>query len=470
MFDFEENDPQADLRREQTLRQLTGAAEVLSREMVEVTAFLNQIATTAEDQDRLVSQMLSSAQNVSAANTAVLEAAERLTSKVASNRDSVVGVVDRVRNSGEEVRAVAIWVRDLDRRMAEVADALKKMQANNANIAGIASQVNILAINAKIEAARAGDAGRGFAVVAEAINELSRKTAQAADQIGTNISGLSKGILAIRDEAAQVATRAGGVIEAANGTDTALAEVSDRISDNLEAAREISGSARAVETAGRDFGPSFQRIAAGTRETATGVAASRDRIDAMVEAAEMVVRGTILMGVNTPDSAFIRRVCQDAATVGTIFEEAVASGEIGMQALFDFRYRPIPGTDPQQVMAPFTEFTDRVLPPIQEAALGFSEKVVFCAAVDVNGYLPTHNLKFSQPQGKEPVWNAANARNRRIFDDRVGLKAARSTEPFLLQVYRRDMGGGNFVMMKDLSAPILVQGRHWGGLRLAYTF
>ena len=260
------------------------------------------------------------------------------------------------------------------------------------------------------------------------------------------------------------------MIEAANGTDTALAEVSDRISDNLEAAREISGSARAVETAGRDFGPSFQRIAAGTRETATGVAASRDRIDAMVEAAEMVVRGTILMGVNTPDSAFIRRVCQDAATVGTIFEEAVASGEIGMQALFDFRYRPIPGTDPQQVMAPFTEFTDRVLPPIQEAALGFSEKVVFCAAVDVNGYLPTHNLKFSQPQGKEPVWNAANARNRRIFDDRVGLKAARSTEPFLLQVYRRDMGGGNFVMMKDLSAPILVQGRHWGGLRLAYTF
>lgn len=470
MFDFDSNDPQADLRRDQTLRQLTQAAEVLSREMVEVTAFLNQIATTAEDQDKLVSQMLSSAENVSAANTAVLDAAERLTSKVASNRDSVVGVVDRVRNSGEEVRAVATWVRDLDRRMAEVASALKQMQANNANIAGIASQVNILAINAKIEAARAGDAGRGFAVVAEAINELSRKTAQAADQIGTNISGLSKGILAIRDEAAQVASRAGGVIDAANGTDTALAEVSSRISDNLEAAREISGSARAVEAAGRDFGPSFKRIAAGTRETASGVVASRDRIDSMVEAAEMVVRGTILMGVNTPDSAFIRRVCQDAATVGALFEEAVTAGEIGLHALFDFRYRPVPGTDPQQVMAPFTEFTDRVLPQVQEAALTFSEKVVFCAAVDVNGYLPTHNLKFSQPQGGDPVWNSANSRNRRIFNDRVGLKAARSTEPFLLQVYRRDMGGGNFVMMKDLSAPIIVQGRHWGGLRLAYTF
>jgi methyl-accepting chemotaxis protein len=90
--------------------------------------------------------------------------------------------------------------------------------------------------------------------------------------------------------------------------------------------------------------------------------------------------------------------------------------------------------------------------------------------VDLNGYLPTHNRKFSQPQSDDPVWNAANCRNRRIFDDRVGLKAGRNTAPFLLQVYRRDMGGGSFRMMKDLSAPIRVHGRHWGGLRLAYAF
>jgi methyl-accepting chemotaxis protein len=94
--------------------------------------------------------------------------------------------------------------------------------------------------------------------------------------------------------------------------------------------------------------------------------------------------------------------------------------------------------------------------------------VVFSAAVDDRGYLPTHNLKFSLPQGPDVVWNTANSRNRRIFDDRVGLKAGQSREPFLMQVYRRDMGGGEFVMMKDLSAPITVNGRHWGGLRLAY--
>jgi methyl-accepting chemotaxis protein len=59
-------------------------------------------------------------------------------------------------------------------------------------------------------------------------------------------------------------------------------------------------------------------------------------------------------------------------------------------------------------------------------------------------------------------------RNRRLFNDRVGLAAGRSTKKFLLQSYRRDMGGGRFVAMKDVSAPIVVAGRHWGGLRIAY--
>ena len=78
-------------------------------------------------------------------------------------------------------------------------------------------------------------------------------------------------------------------------------------------------------------------------------------------------------------------------------------------------------------------------------------------------------MKFSQPQGPDPVWNAANARNRRIFDDRVGLGSGRNRDPFLLLVYRRDMGGGKFVLMKHVSCPIVVNGRHWGAMRCAFT-
>jgi methyl-accepting chemotaxis protein len=48
------------------------------------------------------------------------------------------------------------------------------------------------------------------------------------------------------------------------------------------------------------------------------------------------------------------------------------------------------------------------------------------------------------------------------------LRSARNEKRFLLQTYRRDLGGGNFVLMKDLSMPITVAGRHWGAVRLAY--
>jgi methyl-accepting chemotaxis protein len=173
-------------------------------------------------------------------------------------------------------------------------------------------------------------------------------------------------------------------------------------------------------------------------------------------------------GAETPDTPIISLCRQTAAEVGAMFERAVAAGEITMNDLFDDGYAPIAGTNPQQHMTKFIRLTDRKLPPVQEPLLTADPRIVFGAAVDRNGYLPTHNQKYSHPQGPDPVWNSANCRNRRIFADRTGLSAGRSTRPFLLQTYRRDMGGGHFVLMKDVSAPIMVHGRHWGGFRIGF--
>jgi methyl-accepting chemotaxis protein len=62
----------------------------------------------------------------------------------------------------------------------------------------------------------------------------------------------------------------------------------------------------------------------------------------------------------------------------------------------------------------------------------------------------------------------ANARNRRIFDDRAGLTAARNVRPYLIQNYPREMGNGVTIMMREIDAPIRVFGKHWGGFRTAY--
>jgi methyl-accepting chemotaxis protein len=189
---------------------------------------------------------------------------------------------------------------------------------------------------------------------------------------------------------------------------------------------------------------------------------------AILDISENLILFIAESGIQTPDTFFIDLVREKASEVTALFEKAVDTGQIGLGDLFDDDYRPVPGANPEQVLTRFTAFTDRMLPPLQEPVLKLNDRIVFCAAIDRNGYLPTHNLVYSQPQGDDPVWNAANCRNHRIFGDRTGLGAGRNTRPFLLQTYRRDMGGGNYVLMKDISAPIIVRGRHWGGLRMGY--
>ncbi|NMM46702.1 hypothetical protein HH303_19585 [Rhodospirillaceae bacterium KN72] len=169
------------------------------------------------------------------------------------------------------------------------------------------------------------------------------------------------------------------------------------------------------------------------------------------------------------DQPFIEICTRTADAVGRRFEQAVQSGEISMEDLFDRNYRPVEGSNPPQHLTNYLDFTDRILPDFQEPVLEFDPRVAFCAAVDENGYLPTHNIKYSHPQRPDdPVWNAGNCRNRRIFTDRTGKAAGANTADYLVQSYLRDMGGGNFVLMKDLTVPIRVRGKQWGNLRLGY--
>ena len=230
----------------------------------------------------------------------------------------------------------------------------------------------------------------------------------------------------------------------------------------------IADSTEAIETQCAALAERVDELADGVAQSSENFDKARLRIGNLLSASETVIQLIAATGTESADTRFIEVVQRTAQRIGRLFEEAVARGEISDNDLFDRDYRPIPGTDPQQMTARFTDFTDRVLPPIQEPLMEFDPRVVFSAAVDDNGYLPTHNVKFSKPQGPDPVWNAANCRNRRLFNDRTGLGAGRNTRAFLLQTYRRDMGGGVFVLMKDASAPIYVNGRHWGGLRMGY--
>lgn len=443
-------------------------ASGLGFDIVDIAGFLDSVASVSAEQLDRLARARRAAEEVAAANAEVRGCVGRIETTTGAALAETEVSIGLMRDAGVRTRAVAEWVRDVAARLREVDETLGAVKQSNAKIASIAAQVNILAINAKIEAARAGDAGRGFAVVAEAINELSRKTAGAAEGIADSVAQLADWSVGLSSGAGEIGGEGERLISDTAVNDAALQRIDDALRTARDVCADISRAGDRADSAVQAFRPAFEDIGAGFEATAAGVAQARDRADEMIDRGERIVQGTVMQGGTSGDAAFIRRVRQDAAALSRALEAAVDAGRISLSDLFSEDYVGIPGTDPPQMLARFTDVTDALFPPVQEAALAFDDRVVFCAAVDRNGYLPTHNRKFSEPQGDDRVWNAAHCRNRRLFDDRVGRKAGGNTAPFLLQVYRRDMGGGAFRMMKDLCAPITVKGRHWGGLRLAY--
>ncbi len=305
-------------------------------------------------------------------------------------------------------------------------------------------------------------------MVAGEVKALATQTSTATSQIDETLKKLTEQAEQLITQGNETTNRAESVRSGTQTIGDVINVVGQAVSGIEEDTAAIAESAARIDQQCETFVSTLEVMNSEVDVSSTTLSEARDRINRLIGVSEKVVQLTGQSALNSIDGPFITKVKQVAAEISAVFEKAVAEGRITEAALFDRDYKPIPGSNPEQLMAGCVKLTDEVLPPIQEPLLDFDKKVVFCAAVDTNGFLPTHNLKFGQPQGDDPVWNAANCRNRRLFNDRVGLAAGQNTEPFLLQTYRRDMGGGNFVMMKDVSAPILVRGKHWGGLRLAY--
>ncbi len=145
-------------------------------------------------------------------------------------------------------------------------------------------------------------------------------------------------------------------------------------------------------------------------------------------------------------------------------ERWIAAKETTQERLFSSLYYPVPKTDPPKFTTDWDRLADRDIQAIEEAVLGKSGALVYAVMVDKHGYLPTHNVRYSQPLTGNLANDLVNNRTKRIFNDRTGIAAARSKAPYFIQRYQRDTGE----VMADLSVPVMVRGEHWGAVRLGY--
>jgi HAMP domain-containing protein len=156
-----------------------------------------------------------------------------------------------------------------------------------------------------------------------------------------------------------------------------------------------------------------------------------------------------------------------ARQYGDVLDAAIDSGALSVADVFDRQYIEIKGYSWGTKPKYHTRY-DSVIEP---AVLVFEDKYleqedfVYAVGVDENGYLPTHNTRYQLPLVGDAEKDLVGNRTKRIFNDPVGIKAAKNVESGFLQVYNRDTGE----KMWDVSSPIHVKGKHWGGFRIGVS-
>jgi methyl-accepting chemotaxis protein len=451
---------------ERLVDQLANRIGGLGVELADVAGNLQEVAGRVTGQSERFGHLQKTAETMVSANRGIATASRA----VQSATSAAVGEITQSRTAVETaVRHIAELIEAVGRielRLGDVGTALAQVAKVSGSIEAIAKQTNLLALNATIEAARAGDAGRGFAVVANEVKSLAEATRQATHLIGETVRDLDGQLGNLIDASASLRAKSAG--EGAQQIQSIIVRVQDGFTS---VGHEIDGVARAATSNLADCDMVIDELgtlAKGVDLSSIELKHADDRVAKLLDLSEGLIELIADSGVETSDAPLIRIVIDTAKQISAAFESAIERGDIRLDQLMDERYREIPGTDPQQYLTDYVAFTDRVLPPIQDPIQKADPRIVFCVAWAKGGYLPTHNPNYRLPQGKDPVWNNANCRNRRLFNDRAVRKVAANTRPFLLQTYRRDMGGGNFVLMKDLSSPIHVRGRHWGAFRMGF--
>jgi methyl-accepting chemotaxis protein len=437
----------------QTIQQLSSSANQLMAISAQQAAGANQQASAVQEATTTAAEIAATARQVAGNALRVEELAVQTT---------------RAGDDGmQAVESAVAGMVELKTQVQAIAEAMLELTENSQKIGGIielideiSDQTNLLALNAAIEAAGAGEAGKRFTIVANEVKRLAQRTVAATGQIKALVEASQQ---ATR-ETTRLSTAGSQGVDGASALVTRIAEklttILAMVEETTGAAREIKVSTQQQDTASEQMAETITEV----RDVATQVAASADEMSLAISdltALAEQLRNTLEMGLQEKGKV---KAENGARMMVRILEDALQKGRFTPEELFDESYQAIPGVDPPKYHTHYDRYLDEMIRGMEDTFLA-DNQVVFAVLADRNGYVPTHNTRYSQPLTGDSQRDRLNNRTKRLFDDPVGLAAARNTGGILVQTYHRDTGE----KMWDISAPVTVQGRHWGAFRIGYT-
>jgi methyl-accepting chemotaxis protein len=202
--------------------QLASASEELHAVTEDATRGLHQQNTEIEQAATAVNQMTAAVEEVARNAVSTSEASRESNTTAQRGRQQVRQTVDSIGQLAADVTETSAEVEQLAQRVHEISKVLDVIRA-------IAEQTNLLALNAAIEAARAGEAGRGFAVVADEVRALAHRTQQSTREIEQMIGGIQNGTERAVSAMQSSNGRARSTLEVAQAAGVALEQITQAI-------------------------------------------------------------------------------------------------------------------------------------------------------------------------------------------------------------------------------------------------
>lgn len=438
---------------------LHNTKQMALRSALDCTNVKKQIADSqinARKQGELADVILTSSKEANQAINDITQSTHDISESIDSNFKTAVGSLTELNDVTKNIECVVTKLSDFGTTVASLNTNSEKIRDIVSLIEDISDQTNLLALNAAIEAARAGEHGRGFAVVADEVRALAERVNRATKEISGTIDDMLKNVRNTQQETAAIGTYIGKTREVVENTSRHFEQLVHDSENNSSQLSRIAAASEEISVTTTEINRQVSDVHTLSLDVLVNFEDSNILCNGLQEVTEQMLGVASRFKIGRGE---VEQLIQRAAEYRDLLQARLVDISGRGINLFDQNYRPVPNTNPQKFTVAYNNVFDREMQPLFDKGLEIFPDAIYALVVDTNGYLSTHHSKNQRPMTGVYETDLLNSREKRIYaSSPMEIRRAKNTTPFLLQTYARDTGE----ILNDLSHPIFISGKHWG--------